>query len=79
MHQEYQYVKSSWLVYDYDMKAPVITKMKPPFFVWKKSHQMKKQEALCLLLMLVCFYLRFCSMASVSSKGRDKKLKADQK
>ena len=32
MHQEYQYVKNSWLVYDYDMTAPVITKMKARIF-----------------------------------------------
>ena len=79
MYQEYQYVKSSWLVYGYDMKAPIITKMKIPIFCSEKVSSNEKQETLCLVLMLVCFYLRFCSMASVSSKGRDKKLKADQK
>ena len=62
MHQEYQYVKSSWLVYDYDMKAPIITKMKTPIFCLEKvSSNEKTRSALlainaCLFLPALLFY-----------------------
>ena len=54
MHQEYQYVKSSWLVYDYDMKAPIITKMKTPIFCLEKVSSNEKTRS-ALLAINACY------------------------
>ena len=71
MHQEHLYVKNNWSVYDY--------KIASIFCLEKVSSNEETEKHLACNQYLLVFTCTLIVRKSVSSKSRNKELKADQK